>query len=480
MLGSIHGRLMSFILVSTALLLLVAAIVLDGLLRVQLERDFDTSLLAQAHALVTLTTQQDGEVDLDFADEYMPEYAALARPEYFELWLADGTLIERSRSLDGHDLPRLEVMLDKPGFRDISLPDGRAGRLVTVRFIPHVKDVKGEKHAGEPLAEPGATKDIQALFAVARGLEELDALMVTIRITLGAVMVALMGAISLIVRVGVASGLRPLIEIGRKVQALSANTLGTRIEATPFVEELLPITYQLNALLNRLDEAFQRERRFSGDIAHELRTPLAELRTLAEVARKWPDDRSMVEGFFADVIAVSGNMERVVANLLTLARCDAGREQVEWCPVNLEEIINETWHRVAPQALKKGMTFIPLRANDLQVNTDPAKLQLILANLFSNAVEYSPAQSEVRMSVSCEPAQVAITMTNVALNLLSEDVPRMFDRFWRKDAARTGGQHTGLGLSLAKALAGVLGLRLSARLRDNKIFEITVGGLKRV
>ena len=101
---SIYSRLTAYLLVGTTLLLFVAGVFFDFAIRAQLEREFDHALLAKAQTLVTLTTQEGGEIELDFADEFMPEFEARENPEYFQLWLADGTLIERSRSLGSHDL----------------------------------------------------------------------------------------------------------------------------------------------------------------------------------------------------------------------------------------------------------------------------------------------------------------------------------------------------------------------------------------
>ena len=144
---SIYSRLTAYLLVGTTLLLFVAGVFFDFAIRAQLEREFDHALLAKAQTLVTLTTQEGGEIELDFADEFMPEFEARENPEYFQLWLADGTLIERSRSLGSHDLSRTNPPLNEPVFSEYRLLDGRAGRLVEMVFIPHVKDPEFNSHS---------------------------------------------------------------------------------------------------------------------------------------------------------------------------------------------------------------------------------------------------------------------------------------------------------------------------------------------
>ncbi len=137
-----------------------------------------------------------------------------------------------------------------------------------------------------------------------------------------------------------------------QVRSLDADSLHTRVALVETPREVAPIVDQLNGLLDRLDDSFARERRFTGNVAHELRTPIAELRTLAEVGKKWPEDTASVVGFFEDVNDVAGRMETVIADLLLLARCEAGVERVERTPTAtylhlradmLIEMKGETW-----------------------------------------------------------------------------------------------------------------------------------------
>src|SRR5688572_22532591 len=121
---SIRRRLIVPLLLGSSLLILAAGLLLSGWISRRLLAEMDHALLAKARALVTLTGQEAGEVEIDFADEHMPEFSAVTaggEPEYFELWLADGTVLERSESLGSHDLPRFPRLAKEPRFRDVSL-----------------------------------------------------------------------------------------------------------------------------------------------------------------------------------------------------------------------------------------------------------------------------------------------------------------------------------------------------------------------
>lgn len=463
---SIRRRLIVPLLLGSCLLTLAAGLLLSSLISRRLRAEFDHALLAKARALVTLTRQEAGEVEIDFADEHMPEFSAPAGPEYFELWLADGTVLERSRSLGARDLPRFPLLANEPLFRDLRLPDGRPGRLVEIAFVPQIED---DDHAwAEQRLDPTAplldSRLRAAVLSTARGRQDLDALIRSLYAASAGVAALLASALGLLVHISIRHGLGPLHEIGRQVEALDAERLDLRIRTQTPTLELVPVVERLNALLARLQTAFERERRFSSDIAHELRTPITELRSLAEVGARWPEDRDLVQSFFADVEAIARQMERIVVNLLSLARCDRGVEIFERTEVRLRELIEEAWGRYASEAEERGLTFALDARPPLTVVSDRGKLILILANLFSNAVTYSPAGSTISCSATVTDGTLEIEIANPAPLLEPADLPLLFERFWRKDPARADSLHAGLGLPLAQAFAELLGLGLTAEL----------------
>lgn len=474
---SIRRRLAVPLLAGSCLLVLAAGLLLSGLISRRLRAEFDDALLAKARALVTLTRQEAGAVEIDFADEVMPEFSAPSAPEYFQLWLANGTVLERSESLGVRDLPRSARLSKEPLFRDVRLADGRPGRLVEIAFVPQSEDddtawAEQRLDPTAPLPDSGLRA---AVLITARGRQELSSLIRSLYAVSIAVAVLLVPALGLLVHLSIRHGLRPLDEISRQVEGLDAERLGQRIGTHPATLELVPVVDRLNALLARLQVAFERERRFSGDIAHELRTPIAELRNLADVGSRWPEDREAVRSYFDDVTAIARQMEAIVVSLLALARCDNGLESCERAEVDLRELIEETWSRLAAEATRKRLDFA-LTAPRSTVMSDRGKLGLILLNLLSNAVTYSPAGSTISCWAGGGGKPIEITVANPAPLLAPEDLPRLFEPFWRKDAARTGTLHSGLGLPLAKAFAELLGLRLTADLGNDQQLTLRLQG----
>jgi signal transduction histidine kinase len=422
--------------------------------------EFDAALLAKARALVALTEDEGGDVELDYTPKHMPEYERSERPEYFQFWLADGTMLLRSRRLT-EDLPRAdpEALLEEPPIRDVQLPDGRAGRLVELTFVPggseDIGDEPDEDEAAAATSQP-SFEPVTLVLVVARGREHLDQTLANMQLAIfGVGGIAILIAVLLVWR-ALALGFRPIESIASQVEQLDADSLSSRVKLPQTPREVAPVVEQLNALLERLDTSFERERRFADNVAHELRTPIAELRSLAAVGAKWPEDKASVAAFFEDVNDIAGRMEGVIADLLLLARCQAGVEQVVSSPTSLKKVITSTWSKLAPSASGTGLRFRMELPEDVVVASDPGKLGIVFANVLGNAVSYALPNSEIRCVGTRAGSKFQVDITNIADPLSSADLENLTEPFWRKDEARSSAEHAGLGLSLVSALARLL------------------------
>ncbi len=402
---SLRNRLWVLLAGGTGAVLLVAWLVLEIVAVSWVEREFDRALLAKARALVTLTKQDGRRVELDFADEFMPEFEARRRPEYFQVDLDDGRTLERSRSLvrAGARLPRRDPPGAEPRFSDLVLPDGRAGRLVEIVFVPQIEaeGIADLERAIDPASLGPGSPWVAANLRVAGGRDELDGRVRRLRggLALGGLVVLAVQAVLIGAALGL--GLRPLDAIRRQVERLRPETLGTPVQVADPPAEIAPVVEQLNALLARLAEAFERERRLSSDLAHELRTPIAELRLLTEVGEREVGDARAAE-WFADARAIAARMEEVVAQLLMLARCEAGAEPVACVEVALAELVDRAWRGLTRQAAAREVVLDNRVPRDLRWRSDPEKLGLVLANLLANAVDYGPAGDTVVVAAEAQ------------------------------------------------------------------------------
>jgi two-component system sensor histidine kinase QseC len=475
---SIRSRLILVLGCSLGLLLLGAGVLLYTVLWTQLVREFDKALLVEAQALMTLTEDEGGRVEFEYTHEVMPELALPHGPAYFELWLATGALITRSPSLGAANLPRLTHLTSIPLFRDIELPDSRHGRLLQVAFVPRqdtygIGTAQGEDRGGASL-DPTLFPHRAVVLVLARDRMHLDALMQSLQFALGVAVLVLLVVLVALVGLALTIGLRPLDDIKRQVATLDALSLHSSIQVQTYTRELAPVVDQLNALLRRLDAAFARERRFSRDVAHELRTPVAELRTLADVARRWPDDQQAISEYFRDVQDIALQMERIVVALLALARCESGMQMPQKSTVNLREMVEISWRTIAREARAKGVALVCDVPSSLSIETDRDMFIIVLNNLFSNAVTYSPPHHQVRCTAMLHAERVRLSISNRTDTLTPEDLPHLFERFWRKDPARAASHHTGLGLSVVKGFADVLALEVDGSLDGHRRFHVTV------
>jgi signal transduction histidine kinase len=470
---SLRGRLTLWLLAGTGLLLAAGGLLLDRVISLRLRRELDVSLIEEAKSLVTATVQQDGRVWLELVPGADPEFEPGKKADYFEIWRADGSVLARSPSLAARDLPRWGSGTGRPRLFDFTLPDGRAGRRVEIRFLPQVEEEAGEAAEGGETIRPAPAGTPTVTLVVAQGREDLDAFLASLHLTLTLFVLGLLAGMAILVKLVLGRGLAPLDQLARRLETLDAGSLSEPVVIAHAPAELASTIAHLNALLARLGESFERERTFSANLAHELRTPLAELRAVTEIALKWPDDPAA--DTLAEIRGIGLQMERVVANLLALARCDGRQDAVELSEVPLRELAVSCWGPLVAEAEAKGTPLALEIPADLAIVTDREKLGLILANLLANAVAHGTPGGAVTCSAAISADDVSIRVSNPAPELAADDLPRLFDRFWRKDAARSDGRHAGLGLSLVAALCEALGFRREARLHEG-LFAIILTG----
>jgi two-component system sensor histidine kinase QseC len=464
---SIRARLVVGIVAGFGLLLAGGGALLYFSVRAALLREFDAALHARAQALATLTTRSGNKFELEFAEEVMPEFEGGPHPAYFQLWQPGGKLLERSPSLRQADLPRPVAHAGSLNFWDLPLPNGRSGRAVGLSFQPQVED-------GDTLALEASKSSPPAVVVVAVERNQLDHQLRLIAGATAIVALAMMSGAAVLAFLIIRGALKPLANLAENVSGIDAGTLDSRFPADRVPSELKPICQRLNELLSRLESAFQRERRFSANVAHELRTPVAELRSLAEVAVKWPTGDAETQRAFIDTLEIAQQMEGIVSGLLVIARCESGIEHIQREPIMLEAFVREAWRPFATQAARKELAVHLDLPESAVVESDRALLRIILVNFFSNAVEYSPTRGKLSITAAPVNSAIELQIANTATDIVQSDLPHVFDRFWRKATARTSSHRAGLGLSISQSVAQILGLTFRAEIPQAEMFVISL------
>lgn len=457
MMRSLKARLLLGLAVGTLTVLVASGFVLYALIRAELVAEFDATLASEAHALATLVEEKNGRIQTELDEHGVAKFQPDGRPVHYQLWDREGKLVERSDSLGSSDLSRFGGTREQPEFRAVALLGEQRGRMVGIHFVPH-QDAEDDSRANQPEADRRA----KVTLVVARDTRRLEHTLRRIGLLLagvigGAVVVSIVVAAPI-----VRMSLHPLEKISAQIRALDINALAERLDSASAPDEVQAVIDCLNGLLDRLHDAFQRERAFSANVAHELRTPLAGLRSTIDVALAKPVESADYRRSLQRCLAICKQAESLTENLLVLARLDANQCQLRRETVSLEEVLVKAW---APQTTRANSHDLKIEwASDksIKLTTDATLLSLIFRNLFDNAVSYADRGGHITVDASMTAGVATVCVCNSATRLPEDLEDHVFDRFWRADASRSGnGEHVGLGLSLCREAARVLDGRLA-------------------
>lgn len=432
--------------------------------------EFDAALRATSNALASMTEQTDHGIRFEAALQQMPEFTAGHPPAYYESWMSGGRVLARSPTLGTRDLPAT-ASASGAVYSDMVLPDGHPGRSLTLSFAPASDaDEEAPRTAHAPASQGNP---LTVRLTVARPTRDLDRSLARLRWLLllccGGATAASGVVLLLVVRVA----LRPVNRVAREIQAIGETDLDRRVAAAGVPEELRPVVQRLNELLDRLGGAFARERAFTADVAHELRTPLSGLQATLDVCRSRPRSTVDYETAIDKCQSMIRQMRAMVENLLTLARAEAGQLGVVRTPVDLCLLLQECWIGLAGRADGRSLKVEWDLPSECAVETDPEKLRIVVQNLLENAVTYTEESGRIRISIASEIDQRAsLQVSNTGSQLAPEDASRVFQRFWRGDASRTfTGVRCGLGLSLCQRLITLLGGTIGVEILPQGIFQ---------
>ncbi len=463
---SIRQRLTWTLMAGLAALMIMGGAVLYPAIKHILFAEFDSALLAKARALTQLAEPGRDGMSLNFTERPLPEFEGGPQPEYYQVWMFDGSVQARSPSLGDLSLPRRAGPETNPVFWNLTLPGRRPGRAAGLGFIPLEDDtgVAAENDPGHYTFSVVFARDTVELHRTLKGL--LGGL------ALGGLVLLLL--VGWVVRRATRKGLQPVDALAEEVTRIDANSLTRRFQPAGTAAELNPIVDQLNRLMDRLENAFQREKQFTANAAHELLTPVAELRTLAEAAQRWRDDPEISGRLPDEALELAQRMEHMLSVLLALARTQAGLANVRSESVDLAELLEELRACFKTKIAAKNLDVACSVSGSHRVRTDRELVRSILFNLLDNAVEYTPAKGRIECEIEPHNASSIIRIANTNDSLTEAELTKIFEPLWRKDAARTGSAHTGLGLALVKSLSDSLGLRIEARLLPNGMFGIAL------
>jgi heavy metal sensor kinase len=246
--------------------------------------------------------------------------------------------------------------------------------------------------------------------------------------------------------------LSPIALMNQQTQRITAESLSAQLDVTNPRDEVGRLALTINALLARLDAAFQEQKRFIADASHELRTPLAVLRGETEVALQQERGTAEYKESLALIKDEAERLSRIVENLFLLAREPMDLPSMIKEPVRLDGLVAECVRAAQVLAMQKGLRLtLDGELQATTVNGDDEMLKRMLLNLLDNAVKYTPPRGEISVGLRSRNGDARIVVTDTGIGIPAADQPHIFDRFYRVDKARSralGG--AGLGLSIAR------------------------------
>lgn len=416
--------------------------------RALLREQFDAGLVEKAMTLATLVTEKEARLELEFADEYMPSYSRDELPFFFQIWHPSGQVIERSYSLHGEDLPFSRGTLAEPEVLQLTLESGIEVRCVGIEFPVRL--------GTDPAVHPAAS------VVIALGA---DISLLNKHLRAGLIEVALTGltsvlGISLVVLLALRKGVRLLECVAEDVDSITPASLAKPLDEAEAPEEIRPIVVSLNKSLWTIRTFVERERRFNSDVAHELRTPIAELRAAADVALRWPDSKS-ASTLAETVRAVSEHMGGLVESLLELATLESNDDGKTLEPCDLSRSIRLLVDQ-AQRSAGEGREISVDAPEGLVFASHPRLWEVAVRNLLDNALSHSPPGSAITVLVRPDGDGACVRVSNPTDSLNEEDVRRCADRLWRAEKRPDDG-HFGLGLAIVQAATAKLGHRFEVR-----------------
>jgi heavy metal sensor kinase len=269
--------------------------------------------------------------------------------------------------------------------------------------------------------------------------------------------------------------LKPVDLITRSAQKITAENLGHRLEVVNPQDEIGQLAKTFNDTLARLENSFKRTRQFSVDVSHELRTPLTILRGETELGLKLAKEPEEFRELLESNLDEIKKMSKIIEDLLFLSKAEEGGLYLDLQEIELHEFLEELVQQTTPLIRETGVALSFEGTAPLYIRGDRVRLRQIFVNLLDNGVKYNQPGGNVRLVLARNGGEAKISVIDTGVGIAEEDLPYIFDRFYRVDKARnsaSGG--SGLGLSLVKSFTAAHGGKIEVTSELGKGSEFTV------
>ncbi|CBE69949.1 MAG: HAMP domain-containing protein [Candidatus Methylomirabilis oxygeniifera] len=405
----------------------------DWLLRRSLSDQVDAALLALA--------ETEAASALDSTTIHLHEHrGASGAPEFrtldklVQILDLDGRVIIRSVSLGDTTLPMSSILLSRIRNRETVLDTLQNFAGDPVRLV------------SMPIEEGGK---VRYALQVATSLRPTRIFLATTRLLIIIVSFVLLAVVTVTGAILAKNTLRPIEAMVAMAQRVGETNLQERLPYPGTKDEIGHLVDTLNGMLDRLERSFAVQSRFTADAAHELRSPLSRLRAELEVALRRPRDLSEYRTVLLSCLEEVERLSRLTGDLLVLARLDAGeRHGCKRESVLITTVVDRAVKRIQQEAQRKNVAIAIEPSAHLSVAVYDGSLEQVIANLLENAIKFSPSGSNITVRARSENDHVLLTVSDTGPGIPCNELPRVFERFYRGDTARSS-EVPGVGLGLA-------------------------------
>jgi heavy metal sensor kinase len=457
---SIRTRLTLWYTGLLALTLLLLGILIYSVVGRILIVNLQDRLVAQAEDVITVIQRENDPMSVfASAKVNLPSRDIFGSQYYVQIVELNGRAVQLSENLRGQRLPVPAEMLQN---LEAGVP-----RYLTVQ----AGDVR--LHVASLPIPIG--NQIVGLVEVAALMANIDDALAVVRRALlfGSVLALVLAAVggSILAR----AALQPIKNVTETAQQITGTSdLSQRIPIGDVNDEVGQLTATVNDMLGRLEMSFDTQQRLVADVSHELRTPLTTIQGNLDLLRRGAaDDPAMRNDSLAAIGNETARMRRLVNDLLLLAQADAGL-QLQLHPVELDTLLLDVYRQ--GQVISQGTGVrVRLGAEDQAVVLgDADRLRQLLLNLVDNAIKYTPSGGDVTLTLKREAGWVLVSVADTGCGIPPEDLPHIFERFYRADRSRARPGGAGLGLSIAKWVAEAHGgeLEVESELGQGTVFTL--------
>lgn len=444
---SIQRRLIAVVVISQLVLAIGLVGVAVYFTRRQLRNAFDAQLHGRAMSIAALVRySEDPHPKLIFEDDLVPPPLEREHPDLYQVTANDGRLIARSPNWP----PALQPIPKKDRQHTNFLLDGVRYRAVRLENLP-VLDREADAPTTDLLTITYAAPTSQMTRAVAYA---------GVYIAVGSTLLLLI-TVALAVW-GLHRGLRPLAELTSSAAAISTvNWELNPSDAARNTTELAPLTEAMTTMLDGLHRAFTQQREFLANAAHELKTPVAILKSTLQSLLQRPRAAEEYRAGLEQALDDMARLEKLLHSMLRLARAEqwaAGSTGRDLETVDIAASCESAIERSQPIARERNVTIEFISNGALQMRADPEDLELVWSNLLENAIRFSPPGQTVQLRLQADGEQGSVEVEDHGPGIATAELAHLFERFHRGDTSRardTGGY--GLGLAISKAVIQAYG-----------------------